>query len=100
MEAIPEVTDSDLILTVRKRYHGGFELDVSYAGLPMCRYPLLIVTDRFLWYLIKHFPVLGLWIFSKEKRNETLRNAYSKAITDFVASLKMDVATSIFEQGE
>ena len=98
MEAIPEVTDSDLILTISKRYHGAFELEVSYAGLPVRRYPLIEITNRLLSHIIMNFPVVGFWLFSRQKRNDTIRKAYSKAIDGFVDSLKMDVATSIFEQ--
>jgi len=99
MEIIPELTDVQLTFNISRRYHGMFEVGVSYAGTYIKRYPLMIITDRFLDAIIKNFPILGLWIFSKLKRKETIRKAYSKAIDAFITSIKFDIANSMFDQG-
>jgi hypothetical protein len=102
MESIPEIRENDLGITISRRYAGGFEVSISYAGNYIRRYPLLQVTDLFLSCILKNVPVLGLWLFSKQKRKEMVTRAYSAAIEDFLKVIKIDVADAIFgeKQGE
>ena len=96
MEQIPEIVEADLVFNISRRYHGMFEVSVTYAGMPMKRYPMLTITDMFLSCIVDNFPILGLWIFVKSKRVETIRAAYSKAIDSFIGIIKKDIADSIF----
>ena len=100
MEQIPEVRENDLGITINRRYSGGFEVSISYAGSYVRRYPLIQVTDVFLSCIIKNIPILGMWLFSKSKRKEMITKAYSLAINDFIKVIKMDVADSIFGSKE
>jgi len=102
MEAIPEIRENDLGITISRRYAGGFEVSISYAGNYIRRYPLLQVTDMFLSCLLKNIPLLGLWLFSRQKRKVMVDKAYGAAIDDFVKVIKIDVADAIFgeKQGE
>ena len=99
MESIPEISDAQLTFNISRRYHGMFEVGISYAGTYIKRYPLIVITDMFLLAIITNFPILGLWLFSRTKRNETIRRAYTKAIDNFVTMIKLDIANSMFDQG-
>jgi hypothetical protein len=96
MEAIPEVRENDLGISINRRYAGGFEVSITYAGNYIRRYPLIQVTDIFLSCILKNIPVLGLWLFSKPRRKLMVTKAYSAAIEDFLKVIKMDVADAIF----
>ena len=98
MEQIPEVRENDLGITITRRYAGGFEVSISYAGTYIRRYPLLHVTDLFLACILKNIPIPGLWLFSKLKRQGVITKSYSSAIEDFVKIIKLDVADAIFGQ--
>jgi hypothetical protein len=97
MEVIPEIVESNLSFIITRRYHGMFEVGISYMGSYIKRYPIITLTERFLLYLIANFPILGLWIFSKAKRASTLQSAYNKAIDQFIESIKLDIANEMFE---
>jgi hypothetical protein len=96
MEAIPEIQENDLGINISRRYAGGFEVSISYAGMYIRRYPLLQVTDIFLSCILKNIPTLGLWLFSRSRRKVMVTKAYSAAIEDFLKIIKMDVADAIF----
>jgi hypothetical protein len=96
MEAIPEVRENDLGISIARRYAGGFEVSISYAGNYIRRYPLIQVTNIFLDCMIKNIPVLGMWLFSSTRRKSMIVKAYSASIDDFIKVLKMDVADAIF----
>jgi hypothetical protein len=96
MESIPEVREDSLGISISRRYSGGFEVSISYAGQYVRRYPLVQVTNTFLDCILRNIPILGMWLFSKSKRKETIVRAYSWAIDDFLKVIKMDVANSIF----
>jgi hypothetical protein len=100
MEAIPEIRENELGIYISRRYQGGFEVSISYAGSYIRRYPLIEITERFLGCVLNHVPILGLWLFSKTKRTEMVRSAYSAAIDEFVVSLKLDVGDAMFAQGD
>ena len=96
MEAIPEVRENDIGISITRRYSGGFEVSISYAGTYIRRYPLIQVTDIFLSCLLKNIPIIGMWLFSKARRKTMVTTAYSSAIDDFLKIIKMDVADAIF----
>jgi hypothetical protein len=97
MEQIPEVRENDLGISITRRYAGGFEVSISYAGTYIRRYPLVQVTDIFLTCLTRNIPFIGWWIFrGKRKREEVVMAAYARAIDDFIKVIKLDVADSIF----
>ena len=96
METIPEIRENDLGISITRRYSGGFEVSISYAGQYIKRYPLIQVTDIFLACLIRNIPILGMWLFSKVHRREIVKKAYASAIDDFLKIIKLDVADSIF----
>ena len=102
MEQIPEVRDNDIGITLSRRYsggQGGFEVSISYAGQYICRYPLVVITDRFLQCILNNIPVMGWWLFSSTNRKAMIVRAYSAAITEFVDSIKMDIGNSLLAQG-
>lgn len=100
MEAIPEVRENELGITITRRYSGGFEVSISYAGTYIRRYPLIQVTNIFLDCLVKNIPIIGMWLFSKTKRKIMIITAYSKAIDDFIKIIKLDVADAIFGENK
>jgi hypothetical protein len=98
MEQIPEIRENEFGIYISRRYQGGFEVSVSYTGSYIRRYPLSDMTDRFLSYIVKHVPVLGLWLFNKEKRMEMVKQSYTAAVQDFIQQFKLDIADSIINQ--
>jgi hypothetical protein len=98
MESIPEIVESGLSFSITKRYHGMFEVGISYMGSYIKRYPLMVLAERFRLCLIGNFPILGLWIFSKSRRASTLQSSYNKAIIQFIETIKLDMANSIMDQ--
>jgi hypothetical protein len=96
MEQIPTIVDVDLSITINKRYHGTFEVSIFYAGMPIKRYTIGDLAAILLTCILENVPILGLWLFSKIRRREMIRNAYAAAINQLIARIKMDVAESIF----
>jgi hypothetical protein len=96
MEQIPTIVDSDLNITINKRYHGTFEVSIYYAGMPIKRYTLGDLASILLSCILANVPILGFWLFSKIRRKEMISNAYAAAITQLISRIKMDVAEAIF----
>jgi hypothetical protein len=99
MEQMPEIQDSQLTVTINRRYQGDFEVSISYAGQYLKRYPLQYLFATFLQSFLRNFPILGMWLFSREARARTITSSYARAVNDCISRIKMDVANSIFDQG-
>ena len=93
MEQIPEIRDSELSISITRRYHSDFEVAISYGGSYIKRYTLVELTTALVDKLIESMPLIGKIIRPYVSR------VFLKATHLFSAKIKMDVAESIFSQG-
>lgn len=99
MEQIPTINEADLHVTITKRYHGAWEVSIFYAGVPVKRYTIGELAGVLYVCILSSFPIIGFWLVSKTKREETLSHSYTSAINQFIDRIKMDVANSLWEGG-